>query len=571
MATSFKRSFADPLSSTLFVAKLDLQKWISDIALLRRFPVRVLPQLLHESTHHWCFNSPIGVALQLLSFRAANREISAMTKGDTSREAALSLFKTRFWQHLMLPFTEGLALFAEHDALAGDAPVISAPLYSAALLVAGTLANNKVDADRMFEHGTFILSLSRNSTEHYKRKTNLQLEPFSRSHSPYLCGYLAVKCLHYEAIRQNDIFVDADFFLYFLKSYLFDDWDAVDMLLSDSADDPEEIANRFFIHLQTKYLGFFQSLHKSTVDEFIRRGRNLSNERTRFEYTAGRFAINFFSDPVGQFPSARAISALRAGLDELFKPAHDEHSLMTTVRAVHISTLLLRNLLTLGRATFRANVARQSGRLMIWSEPGVLLSSLPPSKELPADWEGELTAVAALMPGTGQIHIVFLNGDSVVNVTPDVNDNKDFGPFANPTIDPHIRTHNLSVIAQVSEMPSQTADGWLSEIVNYSASEIDDFYTKAALLFTEDAEELASCLSEFGLLGALDGDLDLAEHLGCLSSSASAKYSPPRGSDAEKRLEEATVFAAQINQKLKSRFGFEPLSIRGQEVFFSML
>lgn len=137
-------------------------------------------------------------------------------------------------------------------------------------------------------------------------------------------------------------------------------------------------------------------------------------------------------------------------------------------------------------------------------------------------------------------------------------------------VDPYIRTHNLSVIEEVSEMPSQTADRWLSEIVTSCASELDDFYLQTALLFSENLDEIANCLSEYGLLGALDGDLDLAEHLGCLSSSASAKHFPPSGSVAECRLEAAKVIAVQLNQKLKSRFGFEPLILKEQEILFSL-
>ena len=571
MDATSRRSFADPLSSTIFVGKLDLQKWTNDLAMMRRFPLTALPQLLHESTHHWCFNSPVGLTLQLLSFRAANRQIGAMAEGYNSRESALSLFKVRFWQHLMLPFTEGLALFAEHDALLGDAPNISEPLRSVASLVAGTLTKNIVDTDSLLEHSTYILSLSRNSTEHYDRKTNLLLEPFGSTRSPYLCGYLTVKCLHFEAIRRNGIFVDSDFFMHFLKSFLFDDWDLVGLLLSEADDDPEKIADGFCKHLEKRFLGFFDAVEKLSVDEFSKRGLNRTGERELFVYSTGRVVINLYSDPVGPLPSAEVTGAFRVGLDELFKPTPDEHETVEVVRSVHMSTFLIRNLLTLGRTVFPASVASPSGRIMIWSQPGKLLTSFTPyKKKFPEGWEGELTVVLVLMPETGQIHLAYLDNDTVIQIVPEVSENEVFEPLTSPMIDPNIRSHNLRVLEYVTEVPSKMADQWFDEIIEYRADQVESFYTYAAFLFIEEADTLAAILANGSLLDLLDGDLGLVEHLGCLSSAACTKYSPTAGSEAERRLVTAMAFAQQINQKLKDRFNFEPLILSGDEIIFSL-
>src|SRR5690242_19137561 len=56
-----------------------------DIALaaLGIYPEHTFPQFLHELTHHWCFNSPVGLALALLQLEAA----AIVVQGETTQSA----------------------------------------------------------------------------------------------------------------------------------------------------------------------------------------------------------------------------------------------------------------------------------------------------------------------------------------------------------------------------------------------------------------------------------------------------------------------------------------------------
>src|SRR5262245_53095865 len=52
------RSFTDPLSSSMQFTAYDLARGLGDL-LVHRLPYFALPQVLHELTHQWCFNSVV--------------------------------------------------------------------------------------------------------------------------------------------------------------------------------------------------------------------------------------------------------------------------------------------------------------------------------------------------------------------------------------------------------------------------------------------------------------------------------------------------------------------------------
>src|SRR5690606_10821913 len=115
------------------------------------------------------------------------------------------------------------------------------------------------------------------------------------------------------------------------------------------------------------------------------------------------------------------------------------------------------------------------------------------------------------------------------------------------------------------------AELWLDEILESRARQIDTFYSYAAFLFVDEATVLADILKYDGFLSLLDGEVELVEHLGCLSSVAASKCLPLQGSEAEKRLAAAINSAKTINEKLKFHFNFEPLFLEGDRLLFSLL
>jgi hypothetical protein len=93
-------------------------------ALLRgKLPRQTLPAFLHEVTHHWCFQSPIGATIAALRARSDETIWRAKTRDDVTR-AAVFRVEAETLGEIYRPLSEGLALFAQHllrmepDALA---------------------------------------------------------------------------------------------------------------------------------------------------------------------------------------------------------------------------------------------------------------------------------------------------------------------------------------------------------------------------------------------------------------------------------------------------------------------
>jgi hypothetical protein len=79
-----------------------------------------LSVFLHEATHHWCFTSPVAFAIAGLTLRARLGMVQALN-GERHRDLEMSivhdLVRVNTAVALLRPLAEGLALFAEFDAV----------------------------------------------------------------------------------------------------------------------------------------------------------------------------------------------------------------------------------------------------------------------------------------------------------------------------------------------------------------------------------------------------------------------------------------------------------------------
>jgi hypothetical protein len=229
------RSHTDTLTNLVVLSSLDIGRHFREI-IDRDFPIVTLPTFLHEATHHWCFDTPVGIAMHLLFLRARRAAYAAVT-GTPSRDDGWDIFDSvvryEIMREVIRPLSEGLALFAEHDAIPGRARTLSQPMVLASGLYGRGYAISTEDWGGL----PLVLAAGRVSRTHARRKASLLVDSMSCRDGGYLPGYLLVKNLWRFALERCPLFADADFFLQYLRSRFFDDWGLVACLLDDTRKD----------------------------------------------------------------------------------------------------------------------------------------------------------------------------------------------------------------------------------------------------------------------------------------------------------------------------------------------
>src|SRR5260370_14841734 len=95
----------------------------------RRLDPEVLPTLLHEVCHHWCFHSPVAAAVSVAHLNATRVLAAPRTPTfDDEIHVARLYARAQALSVLLRPIAEGLALFAEFDALPGRSRIQTKPM-----------------------------------------------------------------------------------------------------------------------------------------------------------------------------------------------------------------------------------------------------------------------------------------------------------------------------------------------------------------------------------------------------------------------------------------------------------
>jgi hypothetical protein len=232
-----------------------------------------LKLFLHEATHHACFAGILGSTLASLS-------ASCLSHDDTpeSDEAPLTvslpgrdLIIDKWLFSAMEPLIEGAALFAEFDAVCGNAPIVSQPMGSAMHLGAPSLAQQaaalgidpNIDPLRLLNATLTRARLEPSSVED---KAYLLSSPLCADHG-YLLGYLAVKAF-YAHLRLRCLAVsDSDLFLTGLINHFFSDEQLARLALATDDLDVERVQTtirNICDHLQDRW----RDLHDNTTARF---------------------------------------------------------------------------------------------------------------------------------------------------------------------------------------------------------------------------------------------------------------------------------------------------------------
>lgn len=267
------RNWTDPITNWTAVSGGHPFRDLKWFMLRGRLPNPLFGPFVHELTHHWCFHSPVGLALAYLHRRASRRAESISSLDDSSDEfqegagrILEDLTRIEIALKLMRPLAEGLAQFAEFDILPGDSQLLS----EVSLSIFPTFF--PVDEPVPTESGTILKRLRdlvaehRFSTELLSRKKDLLVSPFECSGGGYLAGYMLVKNLHMALVHERKCgrLLDKDLTLGFLRCCFYEDYAFVNALL-----DPDRSG---FEALQAVSIYFQQRLHTlgtATSDETV--------------------------------------------------------------------------------------------------------------------------------------------------------------------------------------------------------------------------------------------------------------------------------------------------------------
>lgn len=271
------RSFTDPVMNWVLISGLKIDRHLANLLQAGKYPTRYLPDFLHELMHHWCFHSPVGMALALLQMRASRNAMLLLDEATDPEATRIAEDLVRYETaiSLMRPLAEGLALFAEFDAAPGDSSVLSitSTLFAASF-------SDRSEADNLspaesWENLGRLLAEHRTTNEFRERKANLLVQSFTARNGGYLPGYLLVKNIHRILINQtksNKLF-DRDLYLTYLRSFFYEDYAFVATLLDpDAVLDPwthyNDSAQNISVYLQKRFAQLFVLTTRTEVDRF---------------------------------------------------------------------------------------------------------------------------------------------------------------------------------------------------------------------------------------------------------------------------------------------------------------
>jgi hypothetical protein len=190
--------------------------------------------LLHEATHHWCFDTPLFYALFLFQFRALGG-LWKIAEGQQVNQFDIAddIYRFRTVIDLYRPIIEGLATFAEYAALPQGRFTYSHPFSQMLVMSASWLsaADAKVGGARATK---MLLTIGRSNRAQIRKKAGMLSMPFDPARSPYLTGHLLM-CSMWRAIssRRVELMVNTDAFLSYMRSYFFFDYELIDILMNN--------------------------------------------------------------------------------------------------------------------------------------------------------------------------------------------------------------------------------------------------------------------------------------------------------------------------------------------------
>lgn len=521
------RSSVSPLSNGMVLSQFDLIDSLH-APLLGDMPFRTLGPFLHESTHFWCNNSPVGIVLAALEMRAMRSAFDLACRFDLDPNSTAPLpteigDTDEYWQlvddvvrlettkRMLRPVSEGLALFMEHNAFLGDSQVLSEPMALALPLYRGR--------EGTFDESALKVALvnGRLAPSSVRRKAALLLEPFSCEPTGYLPGYMFVKNAHRIAAHRAPKLADSELFVHVMKSGFYDNWSLVAAILDPSTKDcfaVKAITNSIqgrIVELMNLSDGMVASFEErgltGEVDSFVYQSKQLGFHRNVYPV--------FRDDDPGQ-----GKDLLRTLLDSLFGESGEPHKLAR----LNLCVLGLRDVLALGEAVFSGSVS--SGNMLQFRQSHndkFPLLSHGNSTRLEPGWVGEVEigAFLTLRPNPA-LYFAYRVEDEILSCQStkgeEAPDQMQTPLLFRAARDPLLDSLKSFVDFLLRNDPVCTVTNKAIE------SYLDPVFLPRALLAAdEDLDSVIHQLRDEGFLKLLDGDADLLFALAVMSSAAAMR------------------------------------------------
>jgi hypothetical protein len=554
------RSWTDAITNEVVLRGMDGMAYLKWFAKRTTKIESVIPQFMHEFTHHWCFNSSVGRAIALLRMRAA---FSMLFKGTTGEDdAALDISKYTACTILLKPITEGLALFAECDTYPGQSKVVSEAILGLQMCFGFPIAGERGQEITLLA----LLQGTRMTPDFLSdRKTRLYFKPFDIDDA-YLPGYLCMKALNSRLKLRVPGFFDPDLFLSFVRTYVYEDCLLVEALLSDEKDElraaeavARRINSRFAELIEDEELPshvecFEKSIADGQQEVAMTDGIGISSEdRTRLGEKLAWAATNLVRDA----------------------PKEDEH--MRLAAGVVFTSLKLRRFMVVAAAPVKIS-GNVDGNLDAMSIDGEKLATIP--NDQAGSTVGQQRDLLVVIDASSNCLFQVIKGIDDVRVVRELSA-RELAAGANlEELVQFVMTRDLK--QQITdlledELAAQIKESWLNTIVNHITSNTvrlaTELYLSLATLNVKD-EELArvkGLLLEKGLRPFIREDPTLARVLAGigLANMVSAQVSTIVGlSGAFFRLDPDVV--RESIERLRINNGL-PLLIGSNENVFALV
>src|SRR5215472_4764944 len=268
------RSWTNPITNATFLAEVKLEQSLKSLFMTGDTPPDVQLAFFHEAMHHWCFLSPVGSTLAFLQLRAYRRAYKLhrdKAASDDEKTALLEdLIRYTTASSLMRPFAEGLALFAQFDAgfwLSKTSAAVSDLNEWANFFFDAQGIDRERISDFPFVPPVRLIG-TRLSQQAVESKAGLLCNPLTCANGGYLPGYLLVKSLWSRARAQcHERFKVSDLFLAYLRSFIYDDYGFVAVLL-DPFTQEYETANAITTYFSKRFQQFMKSNLEADVERF---------------------------------------------------------------------------------------------------------------------------------------------------------------------------------------------------------------------------------------------------------------------------------------------------------------
>lgn len=229
--TAPRLAWIDPLSNIIRAREVS-PRAILRSALTGDWSQDVLQSLLHEITHHWTFHTIVGGAMALMQ-AACIRDVPELYPDRRYTMRTLNYMITlNVVEKLLRPVGEGLALFGEFDLTPGSSDVLSTPMKWAVLGTSKGQPLNLLDPN-----DTSVISERLLNARLHPRSVHTKMRLLGADKSGleiiYFDGYMMIKRLLVELQARARQFEDVDLFLYYIRSYIFEDAVLVTLLLDE--------------------------------------------------------------------------------------------------------------------------------------------------------------------------------------------------------------------------------------------------------------------------------------------------------------------------------------------------